>query len=43
LILKEANVLNPGPWVEHSLNVSKAAELIAKMDKELDSNVALIL
>lgn len=43
LILKEAEALNPGPWVEHSLHVGKAAELIAKMDKELDSNIALIL
>lgn len=43
LILKEAEELNPGPWVAHSLFVGKAAELIAKEDKELDSNVALIL
>ena len=43
LLLKEAKDLNPGPWVEHSLHVGKAAELIAEMDKELDSNVALIL
>lgn len=32
LILKEAEKLNPGPWVEHSLNVGKAAELIVRMD-----------
>lgn len=42
-ILKEAAGLNLGPWVEHSLHVGKAAELIAKKDKELDSNTALIL
>lgn len=41
--LKEAGKLNPGAWVDHSLNVGRAAELIAKADKELDSNVALIL
>lgn len=43
LILEEGGRLNPGPWIEHSLNVGRAAELIAKEDKELDSNVALIL
>ncbi|WP_234121590.1 HD domain-containing protein [Clostridium hydrogenum] len=43
LILEEGSKLNPGPWVEHSLYVGKAAEAIAKEDKELDSNVALIL
>jgi hypothetical protein len=43
LILSEGSKLNPGPWVEHSLFVGKAAELIAKEDKELDGNVALVL
>lgn len=43
IILDEGSRLNPGPWVNHSLYVGKAAELIAKEDKELDSNVALIL
>ena len=41
--LEEAARLNPGAWVEHSLYVGKAAELIAKEDKELDPNIALIL
>nr|WP_199869806.1 HD domain-containing protein [Clostridium senegalense] len=43
IILEEGSKLNPGPWVEHSLYVGRAAELIAKEDKELDSNVALVL
>lgn len=43
LILEEAASLNPGPWVEHSLYVGKAAELIAREDKELDANIALTL
>lgn len=43
LILKEAEQLNPGPWVEHSLYVGKAAELIAKRDKKLNSETALVL
>lgn len=43
IILEEGSKLNPGPWVEHSLYVGRAAELIAKEDNELDSNVALIL
>ncbi|MGF7060639.1 HD domain-containing protein [Brassicibacter mesophilus] len=43
ILLEQGSRLNPGPWIEHSLNVGQAAELIAKEDKELDSNVALIL
>ena len=42
-ILEEGSRLNPGPWIEHSLSVGKAAEIIAKEDIELDSNVALVL
>ena len=43
IILEEGSKLNPGAWIDHSLYVGKVAELIAKEDKELDSNVALIL
>lgn len=43
LILNEASKLNPGPWIKHSLYVGKAAELISAEDKELDSNIALVL
>lgn len=43
IILEEGGKLNLGPWIDHSLYVGKAAELIAKEDKDLDSNVALIL
>ena len=43
IILEEGSKLNPGPWIDHSLYVGKAAELITKEDKELDSNIALIL
>lgn len=42
-MLKEASLLNPGPWVEHSINAAKAAYLIAKHDKELDENIAYVL
>lgn len=42
-ILIEGNSLNPGPWMQHSLYVGKAAELIAAEDKELDKDVALVL
>lgn len=42
-ILEEGSRLNPGPWIEHSLFAGKAAEIIAKEDIELDSNVALVL
>jgi hypothetical protein len=43
LILDEGSKLNPGPWRVHSLYVGKAAELIAKEDKELDGNTAYVL
>jgi hypothetical protein len=43
LILNEASKLNPGPWVQHSLNVGIAAELIAECDGELDKNTAFVL
>ena len=43
LILDEASKLNPGPWVEHSLNVAEAAKSIADNDKDLDGEVAYIL
>lgn len=42
-ILEEGGRLNPGPWVEHSLNTGKAAEKIAEYDDQLDKNTALIL
>lgn len=42
-ILEEGSRLNPGQWIEHSLSVGKAAEIISKEDIELDSNVALVL
>lgn len=41
--LEEAKRLNPGPWVEHSINVAKAAEIIANHDKEVDPKVAYIM
>jgi len=43
ILLEEASKLNPGLWIEHSLNVGRAAELIATYDSELDKNTALIL
>ena len=43
IILEEGSKLNPGPWVNHSLNAGKAAQLIAKEDKDLDENTALVL
>lgn len=43
LLLKEAGRLFPGPWIEHSINVGKAAELIAKDCKDLNAEEALVL
>lgn len=41
--LKSAGQLNPGPWVEHAMNVGKAAEAIAKQCRNMDSEKAYIL
>jgi hypothetical protein len=41
--IKEAQELNPGVWVQHSLFVGKAAEAIAEHHPDLDAHTALIL
>ncbi|MCR4934321.1 MAG: HDOD domain-containing protein, partial [Lachnospiraceae bacterium] len=42
LLLKEAEVLNPGAWVKHSENVALAAKLIAEKCG-MDSDKAYVL
>jgi len=42
-MLMEAEKLNPGPWVEHSLNVAEAAKLIAEQTEDMDPELAYIL
>ncbi len=39
----EAEKLNPGPWIKHSLNVAEAARNIAKYHKELDPEKSYVL
>jgi hypothetical protein len=41
--VNEAQELNPGPWVQHSLFAGKAAEAIAGRHSKLDSQIAFIL
>lgn len=41
-LLEEGKKLNPGPWVEHSMHVGKAAELIACHCPDLNSETALV-
>lgn len=41
--LKEASILNPGSWVEHSLFTGKAAKLIAEKCDDLDEDIAYAL
>lgn len=41
--MREAEGLNPGPWVQHSLYVGKAAEAIAAQHPKLDAHTAFIL
>lgn len=41
--LQIAGVLNPGPWVKHSLNVGIAARNIARKIPSLDENKAYIV
>jgi hypothetical protein len=42
-LLQAAARRNPGPWVEHSLYVARAAELIAAHHPEMEAEVAYIL
>lgn len=42
-LLKEAAQLNPGLWVEHSINTGIAAKLIAENCPNMDPNIALVL
>jgi hypothetical protein len=42
-LLKEAEALNPGPWVQHSLYTGQAAGLIAGNCRHLDPEKAYIL
>lgn len=42
-ILMEAEKLNPGPWVKHSLNVAEAAKLIAEQTDDMNPELAYIL
>ncbi|UNK15828.1 HDOD domain-containing protein [Paenibacillus sp. N3/727] len=43
-LLNEAAISNPGTWVQHSINVARAAEYIAidllKARYEIDPNIA---
>jgi len=41
--LNEASRLNPGPWVDHSIQVAEAAQRIAVVHPELDPENAYIL
>ena len=43
LQLKEAETLNPGPWVQHSMYVAEGAKLIAEQTNNLNPKVAYIL
>jgi hypothetical protein len=41
--LAEAEIANPGPWVQHSKNVALAARLIAERISGLDPEVSYVL
>lgn len=43
LFLEEAEKLNPGPWVQHSLNAGQAARLIAESCEGMDPEAAQVL
>lgn len=43
LLLKEAESLFPGPWVQHSIYTAEAAKLIAENCDGMDSEVAYVL
>jgi putative nucleotidyltransferase with HDIG domain len=42
-LLAEAETLNPGPWMQHSIYVARAAEQIAFHHPELDAERAFVL
>jgi hypothetical protein len=42
-LLAEAEKFNPGPWVSHSINVARAAQLIALRHPALDAEHAYIM
>lgn len=42
-LLAEAEILNPGPWIAHSIYVAEAAKYIANLHPDLDGDVAYIL
>lgn len=42
-LLSEAEKRNPGPWIQHSVNVARAAEAIATHHKGLEPERALVL
>ena len=41
-ILSEAQALNPGPWVQHSINTAEAAKIIASYHAHLNADIAFI-
>ncbi|HCJ57240.1 HD domain-containing protein [Lutispora sp.] len=43
ILLDHGRKLNPGKWIEHSMYVGKAAQLIAQDCYNLDPETALIL
>lgn len=43
LLLEEGERLNPGPWVQHSIYVGQAAELIAKNCSDIGPDAALAM
>lgn len=42
-LLAEAETLNPGPWVAHSIYTAEAARNIARSIEEMDPRIAYIL
>ncbi len=42
-LMNEAEVRNPGPWVQHSIFTAKAAESIASLCPSIDPSLAYIL
>ncbi|EHI99631.1 metal-dependent phosphohydrolase HD sub domain containing protein [Clostridium sp. DL-VIII] len=43
MLLKEAEDLNPGPWVMHSMYVAEGAKLTAEQTENLNPEVAYVL
>lgn len=42
MLLREAAIMNPGPWVQHSRITAKTARAIARKCTDMDADIAYV-